>query len=394
MFFDRSVMLMDKFGFGMMRLPQLDENDPTKVDIEQVKKMVDSYIKAGGNYFDTAYPYHNGVSETVLKEAVVERYPREDIIITTKLPIFSVNKPEDMEKFFNEQLEKCGVDYFDYYMVHNINEMTHHPVYDFDSFEFVRQKKREGKIKNIGFSFHDKPESLIEALDAFPDCDFVQLQINYLDWNNPSIESKKCYDIATEYNKPVIVMEPVKGGALANLPEEAEKIFKEYDGDAENVSWALRFCNDLDNVFMILNGVSSLEQMESSISIFKEIKPLNTEERELIFKARDIVNDLTPIKCTECNYCGEHCEMNIPIPKYFSTYNTYYINKTQNGDPVNAAVSYLVLAETEGNGAANECIECGLCVQFCPQHLKIPELLKDVDKDLNDPIMRAFFNAD
>lgn len=385
---------MDKFGFGMMRLPQLDETDPTKVDVEEVKKMVDSYIKAGGNYFDTAYPYHNGVSESVLKEAVIERYPREDIIITTKLPIFSVNKPEDMEKFFNEQLEKCGVDYFDYYMVHNINEMTHHPVYDFDSFEFVRQKKHEGKIKNIGFSFHDKPEALVEALDAFPDCDFVQLQINYLDWDNSSIESKKCYDIATEYNKPVIVMEPVKGGALANLPEPAEKIFKEYDGRAENVSWALRFCNDLDNVFMILNGVSSLEQMKSSISIFNNIKPLNNEEKELIFKVRDIVNDLTPIKCTECNYCVEHCEMNIPIPKYFSTYNTYYINKTQNGDPVNAAVSYLVLAETEGNGAANECIECGLCVQFCPQHLKIPELLKDVEKDLNDPIMRSFFNAD
>lgn len=385
---------MEKFGFGMMRLPQLDENNPAKVDVEQVKRMVDAYIEAGGKYFDTAYPYHMGTSESVLKEAVVERYPREDIIIATKLPIFSVYKAEDMEKFFNEQLENCGVDYFDYYLIHNINEMTHNAVYDFDSFEFVREKKREGKIRKIGFSFHDKPEALVEALEAFPDCDFVQLQINYLDWENPSIQSKKCYETATEYNKPVIVMEPVKGGALANLPEKAEKIFKGYDENAENVSWALRFCNDLDNVFMILNGVSSLDQMESSISIFNDIKPLNEEEKELIFKVKDIVNELTPIKCTECNYCGEYCQMSIPIPKYFSAYNTYYINKTQNGDPVNAAVSYLVLSETEGNGAANECTECGLCVEHCPQHLEIPELLKDVDKELNDPVMRAFFNAD
>ena len=384
---------MNKFGFGMMRLPQLDENDPTKVDIEQVKEMVDIYIENGGKYFDTAYPYHNGVSETVLKEAVVDRYPREDIIVTTKLPIFSVEKEEDMEKFFNEQLEKCGVDYFDYYLIHNINEMTHHAVYDFDSFEFVRQKKQEGKIKNIGFSFHDKPEALIEALEAFPDCDFVQLQINYLDWTSTSIESKECYEIACKYDKPVVVMEPVKGGALANLPDKAERIFREYDEESENVSWALRFCNDLDNVFMILNGVSSLEQMKSSIEIFREIQPLNDEEMELIAEVRDIVNELTPIKCTECNYCIEHCPVNIPISKYFSAYNTFHINKTQNGDPVNAAVSYLVMSESEENGAANECIECKACEKYCPQHLEIHELLKDVDKELNNPIMREFLST-
>lgn len=286
---------MEKFGFGMMRLPQLDEKDPTTVDIEQVKQMVDEYIKAGGKYFDTAYPYHNGVSELALKEALVERYPREEYIVATKLPIFSVEKPEDMEKFFNEQLEKCGVDYFDYYLIHNINEMTHHAVYDFDSFEFVRQKKKEGKIKNIGFSFHDKSEALIEALEAFPDCDFVQLQINYLDWNSSSVESKKCYEIVKEYKKPVIVMEPVKGGALANLPEEAEQIFKDYDESSENVSYALRFCNELDNVFMILNGVSSLEQMKSSINIFRDIQPLTNEEHKLIDEVTSVVNDLTPI---------------------------------------------------------------------------------------------------
>ncbi len=384
---------MDKFGFGMMRLPQLDENDPTKVDMEQVKQMVDIYIENGGKYFDTAYPYHNGVSELVLKEAVVERYPREDFTVATKLPIFSVEKPEDMEKFFNEQLEKCGVDYFDYYLIHNINEMTHHAVYDFDSFEFVRQKKAEGKIKKIGFSFHDKPEALIEALNAFPDCDFVQLQINYLDWNSSSIESQKCYEIAKEYNKPVIVMEPVKGGALANMPKEAEKLFKQYDDESENVSWALRFCNELENVFMILNGVSSLEQMKSSISIFKDIKPLNDEEHEVINKVTDIVNELTPIKCTECNYCIEHCPVNIPISKYFSIYNTYHINKTQNGDPVNAAVSYLVISENDENGAANDCIECHACEKYCPQHLEISTLLKDVDKELNNPVMKEFLST-
>ncbi len=384
---------MNKFGFGMMRLPLLDKNDETKIDIEQVKEMVDIYIENGGKYFDTAYPYHMGASETVLKEAVVERYPREDIIITTKLPVFSVEKEEDMEKFFNEQLEKCGVEYFDYYLIHNINEMTHHAVYDFDSFEFVREKKAEGKIKNIGFSFHDKPEALIEALEAFPDCDFVQLQINYLDWTSSAIESQKCYEIATKYNKPVIVMEPVKGGALANLPEEAEKVFKEYDENSENVSWALRFCNDLDNVFMILNGVSSLEQMKSSINIFKNIKALNKEEYELINKVKDIVNDLTPIKCTECNYCIEHCPVHIPISKYFSLYNTYHINKVQHGDPVNSAVAYLVLAESEQYGAANDCVECMQCEKYCPQHLEIHELLKEVDKELNNPVMKEFLST-
>ncbi|MBO7719943.1 MAG: aldo/keto reductase [Methanosphaera sp.] len=384
---------MDKFAFGMMRLPQLDENDPTTVDVEQVKQMVDVFIENGGKYFDTAYPYHNGVSEDVLKEALVDRYPREDFLVATKLPIFSVTKEEDMEKFFNEQLEKCGVDYFDYYLIHNINEMTHHAVYDFDSFEFVRQKKREGKIRHIGFSFHDKPEALIEAFEAFPDCEFVQLQINYLDWDSSSIESKRCYEIACEYNKPVIVMEPVKGGALANLPQNAEELFKEYDADSENVSWALRFCNDLDNVFMILNGVSSIEQMKSSINIFKDIKPLNDEEHELISRVCDIVNDLTPIKCTECNYCIEHCPVNIPISKYFSMYNADHINTTQGGDPVNAAVAYLVLAKSEDNGAASDCIECQECEKYCPQHLDIHELLKDVDKKLNNPMMKEFLST-
>lgn len=384
---------MEKFGFGMMRLPQLDENDPTQVDVEQVKKMVDVYIENGGKYFDTAYPYHNGVSELVLKEAVVDRYPREDIIIATKLPIFSVEKPEDMEKFFNEQLEKCGVDYFDYYLIHNINEMTHHAVYDYDSFEFVREKKKEGKIKNIGFSLHDKSEALLEALEAFPDCDFIQLQINYLDWDTPSVESKKCYEIAKEYNKPVIVMEPVKGGALANLPDVAEKLFKEYDENSENVSWALRFCNELDNVFMVLNGVSSIEQMENSIKVFKNIKPLNDKEHELINQVRDIVNDLTPIKCTECNYCIEHCPVDIPIPKYFSIYNNYHINKTQGGDELGPFVYYLTLSKKDENGSAAECIECEACVKYCPQHLKIPELLKDVDKDLDNTMMKEFLST-
>ena len=384
---------MKKFGFGMMRLPQTDKNDPAKVDIEEVKKMADAYIKNGGKYFDTAYPYHNGASEPALKEAVVERYPREDFIVATKLPVFSVEKPEDMERFFNEQLEKCGVEYFDYYLIHNINEMTHHAVYDFDAFEFVRQKKKEGKIKNIGFSLHDKSEALIEALEAFPDCDFIQLQINYLDWENYSIEAKKCYEIACEHNKPVIVMEPVKGGALANLPEKAGKILNEYDPDSENVSYALRFCNELDNVFMILNGVSSLEQMESSINIFKDIKPLTDEEHKLIDEVKDIVNDLTPIKCTECNYCIEHCPVNIPISKYFSTYNANYINKTQDGDALDALVYYLVLSQNEENGAANECIECNACVKYCPQHLEIPELLKDVDKELNDPTIKSFLST-
>ena len=188
-------------------------------------------------------------------------------------------------------------------------------------------------------------------------------------------------------------MEPVKGGALANLPERAEKVFNDYDANSENVSWALRFCKDLDNVFMVLNGVSSIEQMKSSINIFKDDTPLNEEEYELINQVTEIVNELTPIKCTECNYCIEHCPVQIPISKYFSAYNTYFVNKTQNGDPVNAAVAYLVLAQSEENGAASDCIECLACEKYCPQHLKIHELLKDVDKELNDPFMKDFLST-
>ena len=239
---------MKKMGFGMMRLPLTDENDLKSINQEEVNKMADIFMENGFNYFDTAYPYHDGLSEVALKKAVVERYPRESFVIADKLPLFLITKEEQLEQIFNQQLERCGVDYFDYYLLHNVSGFSEAGFIDVDSFSFVKKLKEDGKIKKMGLSTHANAEYLDNILKKHPEIEFVQLQVNYLDWENDGVESRKCVEVAKKYNLPVIVMEPLKGGFLANIPPEAEKIMKEYNPDASAVSWALRYVASMDEV--------------------------------------------------------------------------------------------------------------------------------------------------
>lgn len=306
---------MKKLGFGMMRLPLLDEKDPKKIDFEQTCKMVDSFLEQGFTYIDTAYMYHDYESERMVKKALVDRHPRESYQLATKLPTMMIKTKEDQERIFNEQLEKCGVEYFDYYLMHCLNKENYATVQKLESFSFALQKKAEGKIKKIGFSFHDNAELLEKILKEHPEVEFVQIQLNYLDWENENVQSGRCYEICEKYDKPVIVMEPVKGGTLAKVPERAKQLMQEYNKDATPASWAVRYAASQKNVFMVLSGMSNMEQLLDNTSYMKDFIPLNQEEREILEKVTEIINSNVEVPCTGCQYCVEGCPKKIPIPK-------------------------------------------------------------------------------
>lgn len=367
---------MKKLGFGFMRLPLKTQEDQESVDFDTINKMVDSFLEQGFNYFDTAYMYHMGKSEIAVREALVKRYKREDFLLASKLPIMPVfiNKEGDQERIFDEQLEKCGVDYFDNYLIHNLGEENYANALKFDSFNFVLQKKKEGKIKRVGFSFHDSADLLDKILTAHPEMEFVQLQINYLDWENPGVQSRKCYEVARKHGKPVIVMEPVKGGLLANLPEEADKILKEYNSDLSNASWAIRYAASLEGVEVVLSGMSDFEQLKDNTSYMKDFKPLNKEELKLTAKVADILNQSIAIPCTDCQYCMSSCPKNIAIPQYFALYNN--LHQSLKGIFAIQKVYYDNFSKTYGK--ASDCIECRKCEKECPQHIEISKELKDV----------------
>ena len=359
---------MKKLGFGAMRLPLTDSQDKSSIDIEELKRMVDTYMSAGFTYFDTAFPYHEQQSENALRKALVDRYDRDSYIFADKMPTVLVKSGDEYPLYFNKQLEKTGVSYFDYYLMHNMGRDRYFNTDKWGGFEFAKRMKDEGKIKNFGFSFHDDADMLDQILTEHPEVDFVQLQINYLDWDNKIIQSRKCYETARKHNKPIAVMEPVKGGTLAQLPEEAGRLFKEYAPDVSAASYALRFAAQLPGVFVVLSGMSNMAQVKDNISIMENPKPLNDKEHQLIEQVIDILNKRITIQCTSCGYCMEVCSKNINIPGLFGLYNNYCINNNFS----NMYHKRLVM----GRGSASDCIKCHRCEKNCPQHISIPDMLE------------------
>lgn len=360
-----------KLGFGTMRLPLNDPDDSANIDIEQFKKMADIFMERGFTYFDTAYPYHKEKSEEALREAVVKRFPRDSFTVADKMPVYKVKCYEDYEAIFNEQLQRCGVEYFDYYLLHNLGRDRYPDTQKYGGFEFVKKMKEEGKVKKMGFSFHDTADVLEQILNDHPEADFIQLQINYLDWDSLVAQSGKCYEVAKKHGKKVVVMEPVKGGTLARLPEKAMEKFREFykDDSVTPASLAIRYVASLEDVFMVLSGMSDLEQLKDNTSYMQEFKPLSKEERKLVDEITAILKSTIKVPCTSCRYCLEVCPMNINMPGYFGLLNLYAVTGNKTG--------MYYQRYSMNHGKASECIKCGQCEANCPQHIQIRDLLEE-----------------
>ena len=357
------------FGFGCMRLPMNGE----EVDIEQTKRMVDTFLDRGFNYFDTAHGYIQGKSETALKTALTSRYPREKYILTDKLTDCFFKTQADIRPFFESQLEACGVDYFDFYLMHAQNETSFAHFKACRAYETAFQLKAEGKVRHVGISFHDRAEVLEQILTEYPQVEAVQIQFNYVDYEDLAIQSRRCYEVCRKFGKPVIVMEPVKGGSLVNLPEEAKKVLEDLHGGSP-ASYAIRFAAGFPGIRMVLSGMSDMEQMLDNTSFMADFQPLDDKEMAAIRKVQEIFRSKNLIPCTACRYCTDGCPQHISIPDLFAVMNTKQIHHDWNAD------YYYNEVHTAPGRRASDCLECGKCEKACPQHLPIRQLLKDVAK--------------
>lgn len=359
-----------KLGFGCMRLPLTDPNDQTSIDLDQFKAMVDTFMEAGGTYFDTAYVYHEGTSEIAVREALVKRYPRDSFTIATKCLAWAQPDAESAKACLDTSLERLGVDYVDFYLLHNVGGVRTKKFDEYGMWEWAQQKKDEGIIKHLGFSMHDGADALEALLTEHPNMDFVQLQVNYLDWEDPVVEARKCMEVAEKHGVPVVIMEPARGGRLANLPERGKQILKTAEPDLSEVSWAYRFCYFLPNVVSVLSGMSTLDQVKENVAEWKTAKPLSDADKKVVEQALEALRSVGMIDCTNCRYCAKDCPTGVKIPEIMSLMNLEKMTEDR------AFVKGLYDWQAK-DGYASQCTQCGNCEEMCPQGINIIELLEE-----------------
>lgn len=355
-----------RLGFGFMRLPTLADN---QIDFPQLTQMVDAFLGGGFTYFDTAYGYMGERSEPAIRQVLVDRYPREKYRLATKLPLWLLEKKEDMERLFSTQLERTGAGYFDYYLLHNVNSRLLETLDAFDAWGFIRQKKADGLVRHIGFSFHDEAKVLDQVLAQHPEVEFVQLQINYMDWENSKVQSRLCYEVARKHGCAVIVMEPVKGGMLASLNGETRAVLESVYPGRTPASWAMRYAASLEGLVTVLSGMTTLEQVQDNINTFTNLEPMTGIDREAIDRVIAILTGIPTIPCTDCRYCMENCPKGIPIPGIIDGENTLKVYGIVNKG------HYAFV--TRDKGKASDCVACGVCEERCPQNIEIIQLLRE-----------------
>ena len=359
-----------KLGFGYMRLPRKDG----EFVVEAVNEMVDEFMSHGFSYYDTSYIYEG--SEVALNESLVSRYPRDSFQIATKISLFNVKKPEDHYACLNTSLSRLGLDYVDYYLIHALTEASAQMADSLGTWEFMREVKEKGYAKHIGFSFHGSPELLDDVLEKHPEVEMVQLQINYLDWDNPEVQSRRCYEIARKYNKPVTIMEPTKGGLLAGGESEVTELFKRANPDVSAASWAFRYVGGLDGLVTALSGMENISQIRDNADTFNNFKPLSKDEHELIQKAVEIINSTPRIPCTTCRYCVPHCPKKISIPTFIDIYNSFLVHRQR------SSAGYKYASMSSFGGSPANCIGCRICEKHCPQNIEISDVLAKLAAEL------------
>ncbi|MFA7167325.1 MAG: aldo/keto reductase [Sphaerochaetaceae bacterium] len=367
-------MARTNLGFGLMRLPCTDPTEPKSIDLPSFTRMADRFLEEGYTYFDTAYPYHNGMSEVAFREAVVKRHARDSFTVTDKMPLWFVQKSDDYQRIFEEQLARCSVTFFDYYWLHALNAERYETTKRLGGFEFLKTLKRDGKARHIGFSFHDKAEVLDHILTEQPYLQYVQLQINYIDWDDSSVQAEECYRTARAHGKEIIVMEPIKGGCLATIPPKAEKILRTAHPSWSNVRWALSFVASLPGIHAVLSGMNSISQVEENTALCKDMPLMSENEIDAIKNATKIIHKAIVVPCTACGYCKAGCPRQIDIPLIFSLYNS------QAQYSLTAGLKRSYSMNVKKGSEPSACIGCRQCEQVCPQHLPITTLLHDAAK--------------